>query len=975
MSGVPITLVVNGEERTATAEPRTTLADFLRSELGLTGTHTGCEHGVCGSCTVLFDAEPVRACLMLAVQAAGRQVTTIEGLAADPAGRAIQSAMRDKQAFQCGFCTPGILTTTRALLDGSSGPLTRDEIRKHLSGNLCRCSGYQPIVDAVVAAAGSESERGQPPACSVPNGGRLVGTRAPRKEDLRILVGGGRYVGDISPRGVLHAHFVRSPHPHARIVRIDTGAAKAAPGVAAVLTGFDLDDIVAPLDFHVPFPGLVTPAYPALASERVRFVGDPVALVVAESRALAEDAADLVDIEYEPLPSVATVEQATRSGAVQLHAEVAGNLAYEHEMSSGPIEEAFARADRVIADSIDLHRWAPTPMETRGGVADYDASSQMLTYEVSCQSPHLTRFVLSTALRHPQHLLRVSGPDVGGSFGLKWSPYREDVLVCAAARQLKRPVKWIEDRVENLSAAGHGRDHRVDLQIVVTNDGAILGMRADITINAGAYAAMPSAAVTCGLIRTSLPGPYRIGAFAARSRVVLTNTASHVSLRGPWAIETLARERALDLVARELGLTPVQVRERNLLTREDQPAEIPSGHVLTNVTAHETFARALTEIDYATVQAKLEESRRGGNIVGFGMATSIEPAPATPSFFAAVGFPFVGEAARVRMEPDGGITVFTAQQPHGQGHETTLAQLVADTLGVSLDDVRVVTADTQITPFNMVGTGGSRAATFASGAAIMAARELRRKVQAIVAKMLEADPGDIELSDGCGHLRRDPHARVRFADMAAGAYMAPTMMPEGVDLELEAAASYDGEGGGFSQSTHCCWVEIDGETGQIVLPRYLIVEDCGPMINPGVVEGQIRGATAMGLSGMLLENIVYDAHARCLTTSFFDYLPATAVEIPDIDIEHLESASELLVASRGVGEGGAIAAPAALANALDDAVIAAGGKRIGSTPFTPARVLEALGVLGTSRHLEAASASVDSLTAAAPPEHAKGRAV
>ena len=945
MTSLPITLVVNGEERAAATEPRTTLADFLRSDLGLTGTHIGCEHGVCGACTVLVDGQPVRSCLMLAVQAHGCDVTTIEGLSNDPDGRAIQEAMRQNQAFQCGFCTPGFLTTAKALLADSTGPLAREEIRKQLSGNLCRCSGYQPIVDAVATLAERKGRAAPLPIPPAPTARPLVGTRTPRKEDLRILTGQGRYIGDITPAGTLHLHFVRSPHPHAKIVGIDPTAARSARGVAAVLTAADLENTVAPIDFHVPFEGLVTPTYTALASDRVRYVGEPVALVVAESRALAEDAGALIRVDYRTLPAVATVEQATAPDAIQLHDEVPGNVNYEHNMSNGPVDEAFASAHRVISDSIDLHRWAPTPIETRGGVAEYDSARGMLTYEVSCQTPHLMRFVLSTVLRHPQHLLRVTGPDVGGSFGLKWSPYREDVLVCAAARHLGRPVKWIEDRYENLIAGGHGRDHRVDLDLAVTDDGAILGMRADITINTGAYAAMPSAAVTCGLIRTALPGPYRIGAFAARSRVVITNTASHVSLRGPWAIETLARERAVDLVARELGLSPADVRERNLLTQEEMPAEIPSGHIVTNLTARETFIRALERLDDADVGAELAEARQAGRIVGFGLATSIEPAPATPSFFAAVGFPFVGEAARVRMEPDGAITVFTAQKPHGQGHETTISQLVADTLGVGLDDVRVVTADTQITPFNMVGTGGSRAATFASGAALSAARELRQRIERIVAKMLTADPADIELVDGGAQLRANPQARVSFADMAAGAYMAPTMMPEGVDLELEVAATYDGEGGGFSQSTHCCWVEIDADTGQITVPRYLVVEDCGPMINPGVVEGQIRGATAMGLSGMLLENIIYDSDANCLTSSFFEYLPATASEIPDIEIEHLETASDLLVASRGVGEGGAIAAPAALVNALDDAILAAGGQRISASPYTPGRVLEALGRL------------------------------
>jgi aerobic carbon-monoxide dehydrogenase large subunit len=773
----------------------------------------------------------------------------------------------------------------------------------------------------------------------------LTGTRALRKEDDRILTGRGRYVDDINPRGLLHIAFRRSPHAHARIRGIDAAAARRAPGVVTVLTGADLAGELNELDFTLPLPGLVTPSYSALAIDRVRYRGEPLALVVAATRAGAEDAARLIEVDYDVLEAVTTVEQATAAGAVQLHDAVPGNTTYLHEMSGGDVESAFADADRVIKDSVDLHRWAPAPMEPRGGVAEYDPATNLLTYFVACQSPHLTRFVVSSALRHPQHLLRVVGPDVGGSFGLKWSPYREDVLVCAAARRVRRPVKWIEDRAENLVAGGHGRDHRLDLEIAVAASGEILGLRADITINTGAYPVMPSAAVTCGLIRTALPGPYRVTAFQARSRVVVTNTASHVSLRGPWAIETLARERALDLAARELGLSPAAMRERNVITPEEQPFQIASGHVLAGCTAHETLARALDRVEYADLQQQLARDRARGRIVGFGIATSIEPAPATPSFFEAVGFPFDGETARVRMEPDGHVTVFTAQMPHGQSHETTLSQLVGDVLGVPLSDIRLVAGDTQLSPFNMVGTGGSRAATFGNGAALLAARKLRAKLLAIAGRMLQADPDAVELVDAGAQLRAESEARVAFAELAMGCYMAPSIMPEGVDLELEASATYDGEGGGFSQSTHCCWVEIDPETGQIAIPRYLVVEDCGPMINPAVVEGQIRGATAMGLSGMLLEQIVYDDAGDCATDSFFDYLVATPVEIPDIEIEHLQSASELLMGSRGVGEGGAITAPAALANALDDAIVAAGGRRLARSPYTPDRVLQALGVL------------------------------
>ena len=772
--------------------------------------------------------------------------------------------------------------------------------------------------------------------------GALVGTRVVRKEDDRILTGRGRYVDDIRRQGVLHACFVRSQEPHARLVKVDASTARLMPGVTAVITGADLADSVAELNFGAPLPGLITPSYPAVATAHVRYVGEPVAVVVADTRHRAEDASELVDVEYEPLVVVANVADATADGAVQLYDEVPGNLLYDHEMANGDIDGAFARADRVIEHVVDLHRWAPTPMETRGGVAEYDAATGVLTYQAACQSPHLMRFVVSSALSHPQHLLRVLGPDIGGSFGLKWPVQREDVALCAIARKLEGTVKWIEDRRENLVAGGHGRGHSLSLALAVTNDGRILGMRAEITIDGGAYAVMPSAAVTCGLIRTSLPGPYRVPAFAAHSRVVATNKASHVPLRGPWAIETLAREGALDKAARELGLTPFEIRERNIIPLAEQPVEMASGYLLERCSAHDTFVRAAQLVDYAAEQQQLADARAHGRVVGFGVAVTVEPAPGTPSFFGAVGFPFVDESARARMEPDGHITVFSSQMSHGQSHETTLAQLVADELGVSFSDVHVILSDTQISPFNLVGTGGSRGGTMANGSAALAARALRDKVLNVAGPMLHVAVEDLELAEGAARVTATPEVKVSLADLAMGCYMAPSMMPPGVDLNLDASANYDGEGGGFSQATHCCWIEVDHETGAVTIPRYLVVENCGRMINPAVVEGQIRGAVAMGLGGMLLEETVYDDQGICVTGTFMDYLVPLATDVPVIEIEHVELED---LRSRGVGEGGTIGAAAALANAMNDAVLAAGGRYTSRSPFKPARVLAMLGAL------------------------------
>ena len=434
-------------------------------------------------------------------------------------------------------------------------------------------------------------------------------------------------------------------------------------------------------------------------------------------------------------------------------------------------------------------------------------------------------------------------------------------------------------------------------------------------------------------------------AYASTERVVFTNKAPYLSLRGPWAIETLVRERLLDKVARELSISPVDVRLRNLVPLAQQPYQTQAGYTLDGVTSAETFTRALELADYARVQADLAKARAQGRVVGFGLATFIEPAPGTPEMWSDIGFPFPGEQTRVKIEPDGGVSVFTQQMPNGQGYETTLAQLTADELGVPFENIRLVYGDTQVTPFGMIGTGGSRAATFASGGVVLASQAVKQKVLAIAARMLEASAADLDIKDGIISVAGDPEAAVPLSDLAMGCYLAPHLMPAGLDLDLQATETYDGEGGGFAQATHCCWVEIDPQTGLIDISRFLAVEDCGQMINPSVVEGQVRGAITMGIGGMLFEQVLYDADGNCLTGTFLDYLLPTATEIPDFEIDHLQFETDKLIGSRGVGEGGTILAPAALTGAVEDAIVWAGGASVTATPLTPTRVLELLGVI------------------------------
>jgi aerobic carbon-monoxide dehydrogenase large subunit len=775
--------------------------------------------------------------------------------------------------------------------------------------------------------------------------GGVVGAKIKRREDVRILTGTGRYIDDAGDRTTLSVHFVRSTVPHGKITELNVDAARELEGVTAVITGADMAGFTNPIALGAPIPGLNSATYPALAIDTVRYVGEPIALIVATDRYVAEDAAGLIEIDYDDLPPVVSSTDALAEGATQLFEEVPGNVVYSGGFTEGDVEKAFAEADHVLSDVIDQHRWGCAPMEGRGGVATYDRSTGQLTYEASTQTSHLLRLLVSGFINQPIHLMRVVTSDIGGSFGLKFSIYREDVALCAAAKHLGASLKWVEDRNENLTAGGAARDETVTLEAAVKADGTILGMRATMVMNSGAYPIMPPAPVVTNIAGYMLPGPYRVPAYEFHATCAATNKASYISLRGPWAVETLIRERMMDLIAAKVGLTPVEVRQRNLVPLAEQPIIAGGGFTMEGVTAAETFEKLVSLIDFDAFRAEQKAALADGRLLGIGVGTFYEPAPGTPEFWGKIGFPFGAEPVRLRIEPDGHVTAFTTQIPHGQGHETTLAQVIAEEMGVAYDDVRIVFGDTDATVFTMIGTGGSKAGMMATGGAMVAAREVKARVLQIAAAMLEANPDDLEIADSVISVKGAPASKVPLAELAMGCYMAPGMMPQGVDLNLETSAVYDGENGGWGQGSHACWVEIDQETGKITIPRYLVVEDCGRIINPHVVDGQVIGGVAMGLGGMLLEHSAYGEDGQYLAGTFMDYLMPSAPEVPEIEIVHMEFETPTMVGSRGVGEGGTVLAPAALLNAVDDAFAQVGGKRITATPLTPTKVLEALGVI------------------------------
>lgn len=776
---------------------------------------------------------------------------------------------------------------------------------------------------------------------------RLVGARVPRVEDASLLRGHGTFVDDLQPLGLRHAAFVRSPFAHARVLAVDAGTARALPGVDLVLTAADLDGVVGVMQGVGP-EELHTPAFAPLASDRVRFVGDPVAIVVAATRALAEDACELVDVTYEPLPALADVDAALADGAPALFEEVGHNLMFQGHWTYGDPDAQFACATRTGRWSFAQHRQCNAPLEGRAGLVDHDLDSGDLTYHAAHQNPHALRLFVADLLGIPAHRFHVRTDDVGGSFGQKAYVSREDVAVCAAGMQLGRPVKWVEDRMENLQAAGQAREERFDVQAAYDDDGSVRAVRVDMVFDQGAYqlTTLPPT-IFPTIVRVLFPGAYRLHDLEFRVRVVATNKATYVAYRGPWEAETFVRERMLDEIAADVGLAPEVVRDRNLLRAQELPTRLVTDVSFEHVTARETFERALALADVDAFRRSQTAARGAGRLLGFGSATFVEPSPGPPDYTQALGAgaaPRSAQRATARLEPDGSLTVFTSQSPHGQGHHTTLAQLAADELGLPFSQVRVVTGDTQVTPFNLVGTGGSRAATLASGAVMGVATAVREQVVHLAAHLLEASADDIELVDGMVSVRGVPASARPLAEVAAVAYrntaLLPPEMTPGIDAEFDFAIP----AGGWSQATHCCWVDVDPRTGRVHIDRYLVVEDCGALVNPMIVEGQIAGGVVQGIGGVLFERAAYDARGQLLTSTFADYLLPTASEVPSIEIHHLESPPQGPVGFRGVGEGGAIGAPAALVNAIADALRPTGAVVL-DQHLPPTRILELLGSL------------------------------
>jgi aerobic carbon-monoxide dehydrogenase large subunit len=760
--------------------------------------------------------------------------------------------------------------------------------------------------------------------------GDRVGAAMRRLEDPRLLRGQGTFIEDLELPRQLHVAFVRSEYPHARLQAIRVDEALRQDGVVTVASAKDLG--APPIPAVVTHPALRPCGQPILAAGVVRYVGEPIVAVLAETRAAAQDGASGVVVEYEPLQPVATAEAAVEFGAPVLHPALGDNLAGSFEVRVGDPEAAFAAADRVVRGRFYVQRYTGMPLEPRGVAAVWDAGREHLTVWSSTQWPHTLRQALSGLVELPEQSIRVIAPDVGGGFGVKQDIYPEEVVIALLARRLGRPVKWVESRREHLLTGVHAREQWHAMQLAVRNDGTILGMRADVLSDQGAYTR--SLGILCpSLTAAGLPGPYRFHNYLCHVRVALTNKAPAAAYRGAGQPEAVfATERIVDRVAEELGLDPADVRRKNFIAPDEFPWEVGTESAQTPV-IYDSGAyaagldRALELSQYAEWRArqKAEPSRwLGIGLAAYVMLTGLGP----------------HESSLLRVDPGGKLTLVTGASPHGQGTATALAQIVASELGVAAADVVVSHGDTDAIPFG-VGTYASRNAVVAGNAAHMAAGAVRSKAVALAAFLLEVEEGDLELIDGCVQVRGAPNRRLSLGQIARAA--APgSPLPGGMAPGLEATHYFLAPKPTFASGVHVAVVEVSPDTLQVRILDYAVVSDAGPLINPLIVDGQIVGGVAQGIGGALFEELAYDELGNFMSASLMDYCMPSAWQIPPVRVAHLFTPSPLNpLGVKGLGEGGAMAPPAAIANAVEDALRRT-GVRIDRTPITPTRLAELL---------------------------------
>ncbi len=776
----------------------------------------------------------------------------------------------------------------------------------------------------------------------------LIGQSVKRVEDPRFIQGRGKYVANLQIPGMLHAAIVRSPHAHAQIKGIDATAALAMEGVVAVFTGKDLvDDGVGSLPCGFNPPNIKTAPHMALAVDKVRHVGDGVAVVIAESRYLAQDAAEAIQVDYEPLPAVIDAKKAAAPDAPQLHAEIPNNTSFYWSIGDrAEIDQVFAAADHVVALDLINQRLIPNAMEPRACVAQYSDFSDEMTIWTTSQNPHIIRLLISIATLHiPENKVRVISPDVGGGFGSKIFHYAEEVIIPWAARKLNRPVKWVATRSESFVSDAHGRDHVTTCKLALKNDGTFTGLDVTTYANMGAYLSTFAALIPTALYITLFSGLYKIPTIFGESYGTMTNTVPVDAYRGAGRPEaSYVVERLVDIAAHDLKMDPIELRRKNFIQPDEFPYQTPVALLYDSGDYDKLFDKAVEVSDYPALLRKRDEARQAGKLVGVGVSGCIEASGLGPSRVVIGLGSGVGlwESGSLRVHPTGKITVFTGSHSHGQGHETAFAQIVADELGVPMEDIEIIHGDTGRTPFGL-GSYGSRSASVGGSALVRSAEKIRAKLIKIAAYQLEVAEEDVEYDrvNGKVHVKGSPDQAKNFAELSV-ATLTAHQLPDGMEPGLEETSFYDPSNFTFPNSAHIAMVEVDRDTGEVKLTHYTAIDDVGNTINPMIVEGQIVGGVVQGVGQALWEHGVYDESGQLLSGSFMDYTMPRADGFPTIQADRTQTPSpHNPLGVKGAGEMGTIASTVTVVNAVMDALAPLGIRHL-DMPHTAEKLWKAI---------------------------------
>jgi carbon-monoxide dehydrogenase large subunit len=766
---------------------------------------------------------------------------------------------------------------------------------------------------------------------------RYIGQAVKRKEDPRLVSGTSTYVDDVVLPGMLHLVLVRSIHANARIKRVDISKAQKLPGVHSVITGDEVAANCGQIPAIGDFPDMKRPAHYLLAVGKVKFVGEPVVAVLASDKYIARDAADLVEIDYEPLPVVTNPEKALEPGSPVIHDGFKDNRAYTFGFVNGDVDAAFKNADVVVKERFVNQRLAPVAMEPRGVVATVQAPDNELVIWASTQIPHILKTQLSVLAGMPEHKTRVIAPEVGGGFGSKLNVYPEEVLVAYIAKKTGQPVKWIESRRENLASTIHGRDQINYVELALKKDGTILGMNLRVLADLGAYYQIFTAIIPT-LTGMLAPGAYNVPALKYELVGVFTNKMATDAYRGAGRPEaTYLIERIMDIAAQKLGMDPAEIRRKNFPPPGEFPYKTSGGVVYDSANYGAALDRALEMADYKGLREKQAELRKQGKYMGIGLSSYVEICAMGPSSALPTGG---WESSTVRIEPTGKVTVLTGASPHGQGQETTFAQIVADEFGISMDDVVVLHGDTARIPYG-IGTFGSRATAVGGTAIVLAVRDLKEKMKKFAALMLETESDNIHFEGGKLAAQGAGSRSVTFMDVVGAAYSAKRL-PAGTEPGLEATRFFEPSNFTFPFGTHVCVVEIDGDTGEPKITKYVGVDDCGNVINPMLVEGQVHGGIVQGVAQALYEEVVYDENGQLLTGTLMDYPVPRAHDFPEFELDRTVTPSPVNpLGVKGVGEAGTIGSTPAVVNAVIDALSPFGVTHI-DMPLRPEKIWKVL---------------------------------